>query len=77
MTGITYAKVGGPPDNWAALQVRDLDSGNLVDDAVEVNAAEGWAIVHEKPLRVDPETETLATIRVEGRFSIEPQGPLT
>ena len=71
MPDITYAKVGGPPDNWAALQVRDLDSGDLVE-AVEVNAAEGWAIVHEKPLRIDRQTDTLATTRVEGRFSIEP-----
>jgi hypothetical protein len=61
---ITYAKVGGPPQDWHKLQVRDLDSGDLVR-AVEVNTEEGWALVWKKG---STETE-----RRTGRFAIEHQ----
>jgi hypothetical protein len=59
---ITYAKVGGPPADWHKLQVRDLDTGELVE-AVEVNTEEGWTVI-----RVGTTTK-----RVEGRFQIERQ----
>lgn len=41
---ITYAKVGGPPDDWCGLRVFDRDSGAEVLDVLEANAAEGWLI---------------------------------
>lgn len=59
---ITYAKVGRPPTDWAKLQVRDLDTGKLVE-AFEVNTEEGWAVI-----RIGTTTE-----RRTGRFTIEQQ----
>lgn len=72
---VTYAKVGGPPDDWQQLQVRDLDSdgNNLVDGVVEVNTEEGWCeVVDRQAPRA--EGEPLPTRRVTGRFVIERQG---
>lgn len=39
-----YAKVGGPPDNWSQMLITDLETGEQVDNVVEVNADEGWLI---------------------------------
>lgn len=65
MDALTYAKVGGPPDDWAKLQVRDRKTGDLVE-AVEVNTAQGWAIIRN-PDGSLPEGRTF------GRFAIERQ----
>lgn len=70
---ITYAKAGGPPDDWSRLQVRDLQTGALLDDVVEVDATEGWAVVYELPLRVDPRNDAIVTKLITGRFAIERQ----
>lgn len=66
----TYANVhtNQPPD-WMRLQVRDLDTGNLLLGVIEVNTEEGWAerYVMEEGRRVQPgETE-----RITGRFALE------
>jgi hypothetical protein len=68
---ITHAAVGGPPDDWQSLQVRDLESGQLVD-AVEVNTEEGWAIVMSKE-RPKPGDAGWPKERITGRFAIERQ----
>lgn len=71
---ITYAKVGGPPDNWMHLRVRDLKTGELVNEVVQVNAAEGWLRrykqVNGKPV-LDPASHSLVIERIRGRFAIE------
>lgn len=67
----TYARVGGPPADWYRLQVRDLDSGELVD-AVEANSAEGWAVVL-RPEQYRPGMPGIPTEHVKGRFAIERQ----
>ena len=71
---LTYAKVGGPPEDWTRLEVVDLASGNTVP-AVEVNTVEEWAIVYEEPSRIDKATGRLATQRIEGRFEIRRRVP--
>lgn len=58
---ITYAKVGGPPEDWSKLQVRDRATGEIVDKVVEVNSAEGWLVTHG------------AEGRTFGKFTIERQ----
>lgn len=63
---LTYAVVGGPPDDWAELEVINLDSGLPVEFCVEVNTVEGWVIVsvrNEARTRFD-------NVRIEGRFEI-------
>jgi hypothetical protein len=73
---ITHAAVGGPPDDWQDLQVRDLDSGQLVE-AVEVDTEEGWVKVYDRAARqlvgrgVKPGPTPTKTIK--GRFAIERQ----
>lgn len=68
----TYAKVGGPPDDWAELQVRDLETGELLDRVVEVNTEEGWADLADTSA-YRPGMEHTPVVRVEGRFAIERQ----
>lgn len=41
MKEITYAKTGGPPDNWKGLRVLDCH-GNEIKNVVEVNTLMGW-----------------------------------
>lgn len=67
---ITYARVGGPPADWKGLEVRDLDTGELRTDVVEVNSAEGWCVIY----RLDqwqPWMDQIPQERIEGRFRIE------
>lgn len=76
--GITYAKAGGPPDNWLYLRVEDVDTGLIIPEVIEVNTAEGWAIRYKRVnyalvLGPDgPETE-----RITGNFRLVhlPPGP--
>lgn len=72
---ITYAKAGGPPDDWQGLRVLDLETGDEVDRVEEVNAAEGWLIraklnaegmVYSDPDRPDE----IARERLTGRFAL-------
>jgi hypothetical protein len=69
---ITYAKVGGPPDDWASLQVVDLDTGEPVERVVEVNASEGWLIRHKVDDTGHIETANgyIVWERLDGRFEI-------
>lgn len=65
---LLYAKAGGPPDNWMDLRVIDLDTGQDVQDALEVNVTEGWMIRYKRPLEHGPHGP--ATERVTGRFHL-------
>lgn len=67
---ITYAKAGGPPDNWLGLQVRDLDTGKVLDRVLEANTVQGWVVEHS--WGPPPASEVVRTRR-EGRFAIELQ----
>ena len=72
MTQLTYAKTGGPPDNWKNLQVIDA-SGNALPNIVEVNIAEDWAIVLDltaKPVWISPEKKVAAKKKIKGKFRI-------
>lgn len=69
---ITYAKVGGPPDDWERLQVRDTESGALVDSVIEVNTEEGWALISRRD-RWRPGMEDIPTEKLIGNFAIERQ----
>lgn len=64
----TYAKVGGPPDWWLDCEIVDLDTEKVMNDVIEVNAAEGWAQIYTGA--IDWPTRSLATKRIEGRFEI-------
>lgn len=59
----SYAKVGGPPEFWMWVKVRDLDTGEFVDDVTEVNCHEGWLIRF-----IDPEHSQ--TEKVLGRYEV-------
>jgi hypothetical protein len=39
---LPYAKAGGPPKNWAKLEVVEGDDVRPMAEVLEVNAAEGW-----------------------------------
>ena len=41
---LTYAKAGGPPDNWVNLEVLGPDGVTQMRDVIEVDAKEGWCI---------------------------------
>ncbi|MBY8826096.1 hypothetical protein [Sphingomonas colocasiae] len=79
MTDVTYACVGGPPDNWFNLLIVDAD-GVEIRDVVEVNAAEGWLVrcLRDANGRPIPGDDGYATERLEGQFRIErkPVDPL-
>lgn len=75
MEAITYAVVDGPPDDWRGLKIFDLDTGQEVDQVVEVNVAEGWMIRYRKDengrIFIDPDQpDEAAKERIEGRFEI-------
>jgi len=72
---ITYAKAGGPPDNWRGLKIYDLDTGKEVWDVEEVSAVEGWLIRMKRnekgEIFIDPANgDEVAVERLEGRFEI-------
>lgn len=77
MDTITYAKVGGPPDDWGTYQVRDLDDPDghrLVDGVVEANTEEGWIVVQRRDL-FEEGMDAIPTEKRTGRFVIERQPP--
>lgn len=75
---ITYAVVGGPPDNWLGLRVFDIDTGLEIDEVIECNTVEGW-LVRYKPGEDgliytvgEGDDAEAASERLEGRFLIVP-----
>lgn len=77
MTGLTYAKVHGPPANWAMLEVIDNATGLRVPYVLEVNTMEGW--VRHHPVNEDGSLVMDETGLVEetltGRFRIVERKP--
>lgn len=43
-TGLNYAKVGGPPDDWLDIIVLDLETGKEIPDVIEANVDSGVVI---------------------------------
>lgn len=73
MAEVTYAKVGGPPEDWQSLEVRDLDTGQLRHDVIEVNTEEGWALVY-RTSKFKLGMDEIPQERIIGRFQIERKG---
>lgn len=72
---LTYAVVGGPPDDWNGLLVFDLDSGEEVREVIEVDTSEGWLVRLKRDENgqffIDPDApDEAAKERLEGRFEI-------
>lgn len=69
---ITYAKAGGPPDDWHDLRIIHADG---TDDTyvVEANSAEGWLIRYRRDGTGKPIVENgeLLTERLDCAFTIE------
>lgn len=69
---ILYARVNGPPENWNLCLVRNLVTGDLIDDVVEVNAKEGW-LRRYKQVNGQPVIRNgeLVIEHIRGKFAIE------
>ena len=75
MKTLTYAIVGGPPEDWRGLVIVDLETGREVRDVVEVNSAEGWLIRFRRNeqghVYLDPDRpDEAARERLTGKFEI-------
>lgn len=69
---VTYFRAGGPPDNWADLEIRD-PWGYKVWNVIEGNAAKGWLVRYKQGddgLIIFKHGEAV-TERVTGKFTIE------
>lgn len=69
---LTYAKVGGPPDDWFGLTIIDLDTNAGVFGVVEVNTAEGWLVRHKRGTdgMIETAGDSVVHERIVGRFKI-------
>jgi hypothetical protein len=71
---ITYAKAGGPPDDWHGVRIFWRETGHELHHVVEVNAEQSWAIVNrldEAGLPfLDPATGEIARVTVYGALEI-------
>lgn len=70
---LTYAKVGGPPDDWNGLRIYKVKTGEEIKEVVEVNTAENWL----RRLKTDSEGKPIAkdgqlvVERIRGLFVIK------
>jgi hypothetical protein len=74
---LTYAKAGGPPDNWRGITVIDLETEQPVEAVVEVDTLAGFVIKHALDAAgngvIDwnaPGGPAIILERIEGRFEI-------
>lgn len=44
---ITYARVGGPPEDWHRLRILDASGEDVPYPVIEVNTEEGWLRCHK------------------------------
>lgn len=74
---VTYAKIGGPPDDWQQLTIVDLDTGRHLDNVIEIDTANGWAIVYPKDEagRFLERDGRWITEMITGRFEIRRDPP--
>ncbi len=74
---LTYAKAGGPPDNWRGITVIDLETDLPVCAVIEVDTLAGFVIKQAvgddgQPI-IDwnaPGGAAIVAERIEGRFEI-------
>lgn len=71
----TYAKSGGPPDNWSELFVLDLDTGaEYAGHVIEVDTKAGWVKVarldRRKRVMLDTSGNPLTDL-IHGSFRLE------
>lgn len=69
---LAYARAGGPPDNWAALEVVSAN-GDITPMAnvIEVDTLKGWVVRYRSEGgRLVTENGALVTERVKGHFTI-------
>ena len=75
MVEIGYAIVGGPPAEWFKCKVFDVETGEEINDVIEVNAVDGWCLKYKRgangELIDDDANDRLATERLVGKFRIE------
>lgn len=71
----TYAKAGGPPDDWTEMQVFNVETGLLVPDVYEVNTVEGWVEVYPRDERgrsvLSSDGRMAMTERIPGNFRLQ------
>lgn len=72
MGQITFARMTGPPDSWAVLEVINLLTGTQVRDVIEVDTVERYLIRYRRDPRgqliikgAEPDRE-----RITGDFEI-------
>ncbi|NIJ40369.1 hypothetical protein FHS78_000639 [Parvibaculum indicum] len=74
MTDITYAKAGGPPEDWTNIEVVDIQTGNVIDYVVEVDTIAGWLRKYKTDengkLALLPDGKTPQIEALCGRFAI-------
>lgn len=73
---VTYAKAGGPPDNWCGLLVLDRDSGEYVGEVCECDTEGGWLVRYKTDAQGNfyLDGDEVARERLTGRFALIP-GP--
>lgn len=71
-TEVTYAKAGGPPDDWRGLAIIDLDTGQEVLDVTEVDTVAGWLVSYKRNAEGSYylDGDQIARQRIEGRYQI-------
>lgn len=72
---LTYACVGGPPDDWNNIEIIDLGTGKPVSAVIECNTAEGWleryVTAPDNALIENPATGFPLRERIEGNFRLQ------
>lgn len=70
---ISYAKVHGPPADWRGLCVFDADTGEEIQDVIEVDASNGWLVRYKMgdDGHAFIEGDEVAKETLTGRFRIE------
>lgn len=75
----TFAKSGGPPDDWRRCRVFDADTGAEVRDVVEVDTQIGYLLKFERNeqgrLVLTPDRRAVRVIHLTGNFRIEMDKP--
>ncbi len=71
---LTFAKVGGPPEDWKDLRIIDLSTGqDFVGSAIEIDTRAGYVITckvdeNGNPIEVDGVKQT---VKIHGRYKLE------
>lgn len=76
---LTYARAGGPPDDWCGLEIWNQQTGCQVLYVVEVDAAAGWVKHYVRGadggFELTPDGEAILIKTIHGRFEIRRSAP--